>query len=123
MPSTEAAATTSAAELTTTSTPQSTVSHDEGDHTTLPAVTGTETEDHDHDHEPTGTISCEAHGDHWDCPSGVPEPTTPPAVTTTGTAEESVVSATPSEFNGAAVHLRTGGLQIGVIGALAALIV
>ncbi|CAO2648262.1 Nn.00g075290.m01.CDS01 [Neocucurbitaria sp. VM-36] len=25
---------------------------------------------------------CEAHGDHWHCPSGIPEPTTPPAQTT-----------------------------------------
>ncbi|KAF2757853.1 hypothetical protein EJ05DRAFT_500382 [Pseudovirgaria hyperparasitica] len=25
------------------------------------------------------TTLCHAHGDHWHCPSGVPEPTTPPA--------------------------------------------
>lgn len=33
--------------------------------------------------------ACEAHGDHWHCPSGVPEPTTPPA------AVSESVSATP----------------------------
>ncbi|KAF2106178.1 hypothetical protein BDV96DRAFT_591319 [Lophiotrema nucula] len=30
----------------------------------------------------TATASCEPHGDHWHCPSGVAEPTTPPAITT-----------------------------------------
>ncbi|KAF2183783.1 hypothetical protein K469DRAFT_710151 [Zopfia rhizophila CBS 207.26] len=29
----------------------------------------------------TESVGCEPHGDHWHCPSGVPEPTTPPAVT------------------------------------------
>lgn len=33
-------------------------------------------------HSATG--SCEPHGDHWHCPSGVPKPTTPPAQTQTG---------------------------------------
>ncbi|KAJ4348002.1 uncharacterized protein N0V89_009374 [Didymosphaeria variabile] len=28
--------------------------------------------------------ACEPHGDHWHCPSGVAEPTTPPAATATG---------------------------------------
>ncbi|KAJ4287700.1 hypothetical protein N0V90_012403 [Kalmusia sp. IMI 367209] len=28
--------------------------------------------------------ACEPHGDHWHCPSGVPEPTTPPSATATG---------------------------------------
>jgi len=27
----------------------------------------------------TATGECEPHGDHWNCPSGVPEPTDPPA--------------------------------------------
>ncbi|KAF2729353.1 hypothetical protein EJ04DRAFT_568743 [Polyplosphaeria fusca] len=39
------------------------------------------TTEHD-DHSITATASCEAHGDHWHCPSGVSEPTTPPAVDT-----------------------------------------
>lgn len=32
--------------------------------------------------------ACESHGDHWHCPSGVPEPTTPPAATETGDHDE-----------------------------------
>jgi hypothetical protein len=33
------------------------------------------------------TATCEPHGDHWHCPSGVPEPTTPPSATPTGSEE------------------------------------
>jgi hypothetical protein len=31
----------------------------------------------------TATATCEPHDDHWHCPPGVPEPTTPPAATAT----------------------------------------
>jgi hypothetical protein len=31
----------------------------------------------------TVTTTCEPHDDHWHCPSGVPEPTAPPAATAT----------------------------------------
>lgn len=32
----------------------------------------------------TEATTCEPHGDHWHCPSGVAEPTTPPSATATG---------------------------------------
>ncbi|KAF9731971.1 hypothetical protein PMIN06_000243 [Paraphaeosphaeria minitans] len=32
----------------------------------------------------TEASACEPHGDHWHCPSGVAEPTTPPPATATG---------------------------------------
>jgi hypothetical protein len=37
----------------------------------------TEDDEHDHDHAVSAS-ACEPHGDHWHCPSGVPEPTAKP---------------------------------------------
>ncbi|OAK96531.1 hypothetical protein IQ06DRAFT_44414 [Phaeosphaeriaceae sp. SRC1lsM3a] len=39
-------------------------------------------DDHDHDHAASAS-TCEPHGDHWHCPSGVSKPTTPPAAAST----------------------------------------
>lgn len=55
-----------------------------GSITSVPAASASASDDHDHDdnHSHAVTAStCEPHGDHWHCPSGVAEPTTAPAQT------------------------------------------
>ncbi|KAL1795778.1 hypothetical protein ACET3X_006002 [Alternaria dauci] len=114
-----------AAEETAASTPASTIAS-----TTLTVVTSGSTlitasathshddDDEDHDHEATAS-TCEPHGDHWHCPSGVAEPTTAPAETVSGTATvtasgdaaESAAgssSAIPEQTANAAVALGAG---------------
>jgi hypothetical protein len=84
-------------------------------------------EDHDHDHEATAS-TCVAHNDHWDCPAGVAEPTTPPAatvsgsatVTPSGNAAESAAASSglPEQTANAAVALGAGKVAA-VLGAAA----
>ncbi|XP_014553534.1 hypothetical protein COCVIDRAFT_107491 [Bipolaris victoriae FI3] len=57
-------------------TPSSTHSHDDDDH------------DHDDDDHVATASTCEPHGDHWHCPSGVAEPTAPPAAATGNAASQ-----------------------------------
>jgi hypothetical protein len=55
-----------------------------GSITSVPAASASASDNHDHDdnHSHAVTAStCEPHGDHWHCPSGVAEPTTAPAQT------------------------------------------
>ncbi|KAF2688428.1 hypothetical protein K458DRAFT_384613 [Lentithecium fluviatile CBS 122367] len=96
---------------------------------TTPATTASETHSHDeddHDHETAGT-TCSAHDDHWHCPSGVPEPTTPPAAVTTGATTTSPsngttspTSSAPAEFPGGAATLAVkGGVLAALVGAFA----
>lgn len=100
---------------------------------TPPAATATATasEDHDHDHEEshTAATACEPHGDHWyvnhlefcingssshpfvrHCPSGIPEPSTPPALSaaTTGVDHDDHVTATTCEPHGDHWHCPSG---------------
>ncbi|KFY20223.1 hypothetical protein V493_07720, partial [Pseudogymnoascus sp. VKM F-4281 (FW-2241)] len=69
---------------------------------------------------------CEAHGDHWHCPEGVTEPTTPPgavATTTGGTPTSSnkpIFSAAAVATNG---HVSVAvGLGAGLAALFAALL-
>ncbi|KAK3217188.1 hypothetical protein GRF29_1g2228109 [Pseudopithomyces chartarum] len=66
--------------------------------------------DHDHDHAVTAT-TCEPHNDHWHCPSGVAEPTTPPAVSTTATSSGTAAAASnePSTSQSAGAAAKTAG--------------
>lgn len=133
------------ASTTTTSEAAKTACEPHGDHwhcpseiaepTTSPAATATgEDHDHenhdqdehdheDHDHEVTAT-TCEPHGGHWHCPSGVAEPTTPPAVSITTSPSTSVTitgSAAPvsSQFDGAAAVVGPmGSLPLAAAGIL-----
>ncbi|KAL5386696.1 hypothetical protein DPSP01_004060 [Paraphaeosphaeria sporulosa] len=45
--------------------------------------------------------ACEPHGDHWHCPSGVPEPTIPPAAEPPETGASATAPATVSTANSA----------------------
>ncbi|KAF2250733.1 hypothetical protein BU26DRAFT_562696 [Trematosphaeria pertusa] len=74
------------------------------------SITATVTEDHDHEESVTVGTTCEPHGDHWHCPSGVPEPTTPPAAVTTATEDdhEHEATATTCEPHGDHWHCPSG---------------
>jgi hypothetical protein len=65
--------------------------------------------------------TCSPHGDHWHCPSGVAEPASPPAASTTGGnagAAGASASASPSPTTGAAVKVGSGALAVvGAVGA------
>lgn len=71
--------------------------------------------------------TCQAHGDHWHCPSGVTEPTTAPATTITSAG---AVVTTPSNSaplaqstNAAATRAKHERLVAVVLGAVGSLIV
>ena len=97
-------------------TPSSTHSHDDDDH------------DHDDDHVATAS-TCEPHGDHWHCPSGVAEPTGPPAAAVSGTtttsgatsgaaSAASSASQAPQQTGNAAAQIGAGQV-VALIGAAA----
>ncbi|KAF3003088.1 hypothetical protein E8E13_007915 [Curvularia kusanoi] len=108
-----AAAITSPVSGSITSAPVASASHSHDD------------DDHDHDHAVTAS-TCEPHGDHWHCPSGVAEPTTAPAQTrstASGAAASRSASATPAQASGAASALGAGqqgvlAVLVGAVGAL-----
>ncbi|CBX97007.1 predicted protein [Plenodomus lingam JN3] len=75
------------AALTVTAAPTPTPSHSDHDG-----------DDHHHDDDVTAT-TCEPHGDHWHCPSGVAEPTTAPAASG---ASGSAVSSVSASLNASA---------------------
>jgi hypothetical protein len=62
---------------------------------------------------PAATIACEPHGDHWHCPDGVPEPTTPPGAMATATGEDHdhEATATACEPHGDHWHCPSGVSQ------------
>ncbi|KAH6642242.1 hypothetical protein C7974DRAFT_97882 [Boeremia exigua] len=73
-------------------------------------------DDHDHDHEHSATAAtCEPHGDHWHCPSGVAEPTTAPAQTvTTSRATTTFASVASGSANAAATQFDGAGSAVSV---------
>ncbi|KAF2826479.1 hypothetical protein CC86DRAFT_406743 [Ophiobolus disseminans] len=79
-------------------------------------------DEHDHSHAASAT-TCEPHGDHWHCPSGVAKPTTKPAASaTTSRAPNGTVpapSASASTFPGAAGKFGSGA-ALAVLGAVGA---
>ncbi|KAJ8113937.1 hypothetical protein OPT61_g4056 [Boeremia exigua] len=79
-----------------TSAPAASASHSHDDHD----------DEDDHDHAVTAS-TCEPHGDHWHCPSGVAEPTTAPAQTVSSRAS-SVSGAAASGSSSAAPEQATG---------------
>lgn len=108
-----------------------------GSITSAPAASASGSHDHDdddddHSHAVTAS-TCEPHGDHWHCPSGVSEPTTAPAqtlstsrVSTASGAAASGASGSAStslaQATGAASAIGTGqqGVLAIVFGAVAA---
>jgi hypothetical protein len=81
-------------------------------------------DDHDHDHAATAS-TCEPHGDHWHCPSGVAEPTAAPAQTlsTASGAAASGSGSSAAQATGAAAAVGVGrqGVLAVVMGAVGAL--
>jgi hypothetical protein len=106
-----AAAITSPVSGSITSAPAASASHSHDDH---------DEDDHDHDHAATAS-TCEPHGDHWHCPSGVAEPTTAPAQTLS-TASGAAASTSPAQATGAASAVSAGrqGVLAVVVGAVGA---
>lgn len=95
------------------------VSSASGSVTSAPAASATHShddeDDHDHDHAVTAS-TCQPHGDHWHCPSGVAEPTTAPAQTrstASGAGASRSSSAAPAQATGAAFAV--GASQQGVL--------
>ncbi|KAH7089981.1 hypothetical protein FB567DRAFT_315701 [Paraphoma chrysanthemicola] len=71
-------------------------------------------EDHDHDHAVSAS-TCEPHGDHWHCPSGVAQPSTRPAAvsaTTTRSAASSATAPAVSQSTGEAARMGAGVLAV-----------
>ncbi|KAF2015374.1 hypothetical protein BU24DRAFT_450103 [Aaosphaeria arxii CBS 175.79] len=126
-----AASAASASAQATTSAPEASETHSDHDHEHEHEATATTCQPHgDHWHCPSGVsepteapvtvtaTTCQPHGDHWHCPSGVSEPTVAPAQTT-GSA-----SSTPSETPGAAAIGGTNaGMMALALGALGAVFV
>ncbi|OSS47758.1 hypothetical protein B5807_06705 [Epicoccum nigrum] len=106
-----AAAITSPVSGSITSAPAASASHSHDDH---------DEDDHDHDHAATAS-TCEPHGDHWHCPSGVAEPTTAPSQTLS-TASGAAASTSPAQATGAASAVSAGrqGVLAVVVGAVGA---
>lgn len=119
-----APAITSLASGTITSVPVASISvshsHDDDD------------DDDDHSHAVTAS-TCEPHGDHWHCPSGVAEPTTAPAQTVSTSraltasgagASSSSASTSLAQATGAAfsVSANQHGFAVVVLGAMAAFV-
>jgi hypothetical protein len=78
----------------------------------------------DDDHDVAVTAStCEPHGNHWHCPSGVAEPSTKPAASATTTRANSVAAASASasapQSPGAAGKVGSG-VALAVVGAVGA---
>ncbi|KAJ4989004.1 hypothetical protein SVAN01_05442 [Stagonosporopsis vannaccii] len=92
-----------------------------GSITSVPAASASASHSHDDDdHDDAVTAStCEPHGDHWHCPSGVAEPTTLPAQTLSTSRASAISGATgasssaPVEATGAAAVVGTS--QQGVL--------
>ncbi|KAJ4311275.1 hypothetical protein N0V94_008032 [Neodidymelliopsis sp. IMI 364377] len=112
-----APAITSAVSAATTAAPSASASHSHDD-------------EDDHSHAVTAA-TCEPHGDHWHCPSGVAEPTTAPAQSGTASRASTAsnagasasASASPSQFAGAAssVGVSQQGFLAVVLGGVGAL--
>jgi hypothetical protein len=104
-----------------------------GSITSAPTASASASHDHDdddddHSHAVTAS-TCEPHGDHWHCPSGVAVPTTAPAQTLSTSAGGAAVSGTsgstssaPAEATGAASAVSAGqqGIVAIVLGAVSA---
>jgi hypothetical protein len=77
-----------------------------GSMTSAPAASASASASHDHDdddHSHAVTAStCEPHGDHWHCPSGVAEPTTAPAQTLSTSKASTASGAAASGASGSA---------------------
>jgi hypothetical protein len=83
-------------------------------------------DDHDHDHAVTAS-TCQPHGDHWHCPSGVAEPTAAPAqssgsaaatATPSGSSSPSGAAATQSVAAAVAIGATQQGVVAAVLGAV-----
>ncbi|USP80498.1 hypothetical protein yc1106_07772 [Curvularia clavata] len=78
-------------------------------------------DDHDDDHVATAS-TCEPHGDHWHCPSGVAEPTTPPAESASRSASGSAAAATTASGSQAPQQTANAAAQVVGAGQVVALI-
>ncbi|EOA86043.1 hypothetical protein ACJQWK_01641 [Exserohilum turcicum] len=91
--------------------------------TPSPSAHDHDDDDHDHDHKATAS-TCEPHGDHWHCPAGVAEPTTPPpAIAVSGTATVTSArspsgSPTPQQTGNTAAHMGASSFAA-LLGAIA----
>lgn len=108
-----AAAVTSPVSGSITSAPAASASHSHDDH-----------DEDDHDGHAATASTCEAHGDHWHCPSGVAEPTAAPAQTlsTASGAAASGSGSSAAQATGAAAAFGAGrqGVLAVVVGAVGA---
>lgn len=109
-----------------------------GSITSSPTASASASHDHDDDDDHSHAVTastCEPHGDHWHCPSGVAEPTTAPAQTLTtsrvSTASSAAVSGASdsastslAQATGAASAVSAGqqGIMNLVFGAIAAVL-
>lgn len=81
-------------------------------------------DDDEQDHDNAVSAStCEPHGDHWHCPSGVAQPSTQPAAasaTTTRVSGNSAASAAASVSPTTGADVKAGSGAMVVIGAVGA---
>ncbi|KAF1844894.1 uncharacterized protein K460DRAFT_354764 [Cucurbitaria berberidis CBS 394.84] len=89
----------------TTPTPAVTTSHSHNDD-----------DDDEHDHPATAS-TCEPHGDHWHCPSGVAQPTTKPAaVSTTSSVRTTAASGAGAAASSSAAAQQSTNAAAGIAG-------